>query len=113
MELTVFERLLLLNVLPREADLTTLKVVRQLREDLSFSEGELAALHFRHPGETLDDGTAVPEGRIQWNRAADALKTIEIGPAASTVIVTRLRELDRQKKLTEAHLTLCDKFLEG
>ena len=40
MELSVYDRLILLNILPKEGDFTTLKIVRKLREDLTiFTSG--------------------------------------------------------------------------
>ena len=44
MKLSVFERLILLNVMPKEGDFTTLKIIRNLQEALSFSEEELKVL---------------------------------------------------------------------
>ena len=36
LKLSVYERLVLLNILPKEGNFITLKIIRQLREDLSF-----------------------------------------------------------------------------
>ena len=38
--LSVKGRLMLLGILPAEGDLTTIRIVRELREGLSFSETE-------------------------------------------------------------------------
>ena len=38
--LSVKDRLMLLGILPAESNLTTIRIVRELREGLSFSEGE-------------------------------------------------------------------------
>ncbi len=100
MELTVLERLLLLNLLPPEGDLTTLRVVHNLRQDLSFSEAEHELLKF-----------VQTDGRITWDTTQDHLKEVGIGLRATNIIVGRLTELSTQKKLTEQHLTLCDKFV--
>jgi hypothetical protein len=37
-QLSAYERLTLLNVLPERSDFTTLRIARKLREELSFSE---------------------------------------------------------------------------
>ena len=101
MELGVFDRLILLNVLPKEGDFTTIKIVRKLREDLSFSEEEHKALEFKFD-----------EGNVQWKQNADTPKEIEIGEKAQDVIVETLKKLSNDKKLTEQHLSLYDKFVK-
>lgn len=104
MKLTIIERLMALGLLPKEGDFTTLKIVRQVREDLSFSEEEHAALKF----ESKEDGV------LAWQVdgvAADVLnKEIEIGAKASKVIADSLEKLDKEKKLTEQHFSLYEKF---
>ncbi len=100
MELSVFERLILLNVLPREGDFTTLKIVRKLREDLSFTEEEHKVLQFQQ------DGT-----QMQWKREGDIPKDISIGEKATDVIVGVLKKLNADKKLTEQHFSLYEKFV--
>jgi len=49
MELTILERIKLLEVLPPQGDLLTLKIVRKLRESLSLNEAEL-----KYVGVTLE-----------------------------------------------------------
>jgi len=102
MELTVFERLILLNILPREGNITTIKIIRQLRDELSFTEEEHAALQFK----------SEEDGRVLWRKEADKPKNVNIGVKAHGVIADRLKELDKQKKLTEQHLSVWDKFNE-
>lgn len=102
MELSVFHRVVLLNILPREGDITTLKLVRKLREDLSFTEEEHAALEFRQDGE-----------RLEWKTEADKPKEIEMGDKAREIIRNRLKELNGQKKLSEDHVDLYDRFVEA
>ena len=53
MQLSVAERLLLLNVLPKEGDILSLRIVLKLKEELSFSEAEHAALKFHQDGEGI------------------------------------------------------------
>ena len=101
MELSIFERLILLNVLPKEGDFTTLKIVRKLRDDLSFSEDEHKVLEFKNDG-----------GQVQWKLAGDIAKDISIGEKATDIIVEVLKELNKTKKLTEQHIGLYEKFVE-
>ena len=101
MELSVIQRLLLLGLLPAEGTVTTLRIVRALREGLSFSEEEHAAL-----GLTTDD-----KG-IHWNNEQAALVDVEIGAKAHLLIADSLQELSKTKKLRPEHLDLYDLFVE-
>jgi len=100
MELNVFDRLILLNILPREGDFTTLKIVRTMREDLSFTEDEHKVLEFKQD-----------EGNIQWKQGADKPKNINFGEKATDLIVATLKKLNADKKLTDQHFNLYDKFV--
>jgi len=103
MQLNVFERLVLLNTLPREGDYTTLKLLRKLKEELSFSEKEHEELQFANDG---------GNGRIKWRTEADRSKEIEIGSKMKEVITDSLQELDKSCKLTEEHLGIYEKFVD-
>ena len=103
MELGVFDRMMLLNILPGEGDFTTLKIVRKMRENLSFTEEEHKALEFKQ----------ADEGRIQWKREADKPKEIPIGEKATDIIVEVLKKLNDDKKLQDQHYSLYEKFIEG
>lgn len=100
MELGTFDRLILLNILPKEGDFTTLKIVRKLREDLSFTEAEHKALQF--------DQT---EGNIRWKTEGDIPREITIGEKATDLIVETLKKLDKDKKLGEQHYSIYEKFI--
>lgn len=98
MDLTVLERLVLLGLMPAEGDLTTLRIVRELREALSFDEDE----HVQY-------GLRQEDGRVVWTDDGSTA-AIEIGARARRVIEDRLNELNNDGKLTEQHLSVCDKF---
>lgn len=98
----MLERLALLSVLPKEGDFLTLKLVRQVREDLTFSEAEHEALKF----ETRDDGG------LHWQDGV-APKTFTLGKKTTEMIVQALKAADRGKKLTEDHLSVYEKFVGG
>jgi len=104
-KLAVKERIMLLNILPKAGDILTIKLVRELKEELSIGEAE---------GKTLDLKIS-DQGAIQWNaeaaeKAGD--KGIEIGDTAKELIVKTLKELDKQKELSEDHILLWDKFCQ-
>ena len=99
MKLSVADRLTLLNVLPKEGDYTTLKIVRKLRDDLSFSEEEHKILQFQKDGEM-----------VRWNDMEDT--EIDIGEKATDVIQQAFKELDKQGKLHMEYLDLYERFIK-
>ncbi len=101
MNLNTHDRLILLGTLPKEGDFATLKIVRQLREDLSFSEEEIKRLHLQR----------TPEG-YTWEPGADVPRDIAIGEKATDIIVEALQHLNAEKRLTESHYALYERFVE-
>jgi hypothetical protein len=101
MLLSVVERLTLLSILPEQGNLTIIKIVARLREELSFDEQEHAKLNFR----PSDDGQ-----RVQWDITGSMEKDVEIGPKALGVVYDALKALDDKEALTAQHLSLCEKF---
>ncbi len=105
MELTVKERMVLSSIIPKEGDFVTLKVVRKLREALSFSEEEIKKWQF----------VSEQEDRItftKWDDSIDQNANINFGEKATDMIVEALKKLDGAKKLTEDHFSLYEKFVE-
>ena len=100
MELTTLDRLLLLGILPAEGDVTTLRIVRDLQRDLSFSEQEYADLQL-----------VQADGQVTWDRSHDQPKDVSVGLKATNLIVGVLQRLSDDKKLTSQHLALWDKFV--
>ena len=103
MELKVFDRIMLLNILPKEGDYRTLKQLRLFREALAFTDEENAALAFE------DDGA----GMIQWKTESDMPVEIAIAPPVREAIVTVLKRLDAQKKLREDQMGLYERFMDA
>jgi hypothetical protein len=102
MKLTVVERLSLLNILPQQGDILTLRIVRELTEALSFTEEEHEAL-----------GLTQEEGRVVWKSEADIPKEVEIGTKATEIIHDTLMELNQKKKLLPDYIPLWDRFVGG
>lgn len=100
MELQISERLVLLSILPAEGDYSTLKIVRELRESLSFNEGEHKKYNLRNE-----------EGKIFWNNDAGEPKEIPIGEKAKDIIVNAFKELSEQKKLRIEYMELYERFV--
>jgi len=101
MKLSIMERIQLLQILPAEGDFLTLKIVRVLRESLSFSEKEHQEFEIKPDG-----------AMIVWNPEKAREKDVEIGPKAHLLIADTLKELDKQKKLMLALIELYEKFVE-
>ena len=133
------ERILLRNLLPKEGDLTSIRVIRDLRNNLEFDEADLERLHVGVPcglcgereGRHADDHLYAPQpGRIGWDmgclhcdglekghddsehpfEARDCPVPFTIGAKALSIIQAELQELSTHKKITEEMLDLCDVF---
>lgn len=98
MNLTVKDRFALLSILPEKGDFTTLKVVRELRETLSFTEEEHAAFGFRSEGEM-----------IFW--AGNPEREFAFLPKAAALIVDALKKADAGKSLTDDMVDVYEKFM--
>jgi hypothetical protein len=107
MILNINERLIILNILPQEGNILTLRILRKLKENLSFTEEEHKDLKL----------TVNPNNTISWRTVNDEDKPIlqekefDIGDKASDLIKEALKKLDEDKKLTEGHMSVYDKFI--
>jgi hypothetical protein len=102
MKLNVPERLALLSVLDPtiQGNLVTLRVVRDLQRELSFSEDEIR-----------DSGLKTMEnGGTSWQR--DIMKDVLIGDAARGVILAQFKKLDAAGSLNMFQLPVYERFLE-
>lgn len=99
MRLSVGDRLVLLSVIPQEGDFTTLKIIRNMKDDLSFSEEEHARLNFRQEGETM----FWEENTLE--------KEVNFGEKATDIIVNAFKKLNNEKKLRMEHYELYEKFV--
>lgn len=126
MELSVFDRLLLLPLLPSEGDITTLRIVRQLANDLSFSEEEHKLYGIKYQDNKaswkLFESQVDAEGNILTDDAGNPLpdperpvtqiKDIPIGPKALRLIGEALEKLSVGKNLKASYIDLYDRFVE-
>ena len=106
MKLKVFERIILLNLLPTEGNVVTLRVVRDLQSALSFSEDEIKQYRIQ--------SVADAENRVNitWDVARSLEeKDVKIGDVAKTIIREKLVKLDEEKKLTLNMLSIYEKFV--
>jgi len=100
MELNVKERIVLNMIMePQSGQYATLKIVRKLREDLSFSEEEIK--------ETGLEGNQ--DGGLTWKKSIT--KEIAIGEVAMGLIKKQFEKLDKEGKLHETHMDIYEKFV--
>ena len=134
MMLSVLERLKLLEVLPQAGDISTIKIVREVREALTFTEGEHTefGIETQDPGQCGDKecgyvGFAAPDDScpkchggkfirngqqsILWNKEAARDAEIKIGAKAKSIIVKELNRLSDKNGVTDQHISLYEKFL--
>ena len=100
MELGVKERVVLLQLLPTEADYITYKIIEDLKMELSFSEDEIKEFEI-----------TVVQGQILWNTKKIKTKEIEIGETAEKIITKALEEADKQNKINGDNSKLYERFV--
>ncbi len=105
--LNVAARIHVIAILPLEGDVTTLRIVRELRETLSLTEEE-----HRDFGVTTEER----EGQVtfKWGnvQAAMAPREIELRPKALAIIVETLKRLNQTKRLRAELLSLFEMFVD-
>jgi len=130
MNLTVAERLVLQNILPKEGDYVTVKLVRKLRESLAFSEKEIADINFQNHWKCPKCGKVelsadvlkcedcgiymIPAGAVTWDeeKAGKVVKDVHLGKAMLKLCETSLQRLSDEKALKDEQLSLYEKFLQ-
>jgi hypothetical protein len=99
MLLSTADRLVLLSILPQEGNITDLKIIRKIKDDLSFDEGEHKICNFRNEDDQVKWEAGVPD------------KDVTFGEKATDIIAEAFKRLNAQKKLREEHVPLYDKFV--
>ena len=101
MKLNVLERLLALNVMPKEGNFVTLKVIRRGQEELSFTDEEIKKYKFV----TTEKGT-------NWDSKVEQETDIKLGSKVKTLIGEELEKLDKDNKLTQEQFSIYEKFVK-
>ncbi len=113
MKLRISDRLLILNLIPKEGTIDTLRIVRDLQIALSFSEEEHKATHLRLEGDMFVWGDPEVEDKEAAAKAVDIHKDIEIGERAFDVIKGTLGMASSNGLLKIEYLPLYEHFCEG
>ena len=103
-KLIVKQRIDLQSILPQQADFLTIKMIRVLREDLSFTQKEHDSLKL----------TQHPNGSVEWDAKAGKKcnKEFEIPETIVVIIKASLEKLNASKQITEAHLDFYEMFMD-
>lgn len=103
-KMKVKQRIDLQSILPATGDFLTVKMIRVLREDLSFTQKEHKLLNFVNH----------PNGSIEWNakEAKKCIKEVEIPETIISIIKETLEQLNTAKQITEAHLDFYEMFMD-
>jgi len=107
-KLSLKDRIALLNILPREGNIVTLRIIRDLQRALSFSEAEISDYAIT----VAQIGTS-SNFKTMWNaNGKKAVKSVKIGANAESILVERLRDLNEKKLLPLGLLELYERFVE-
>ena len=101
MKLNLFERFIALGILPKEGNFVTLKIIQNLKMSLAPSQEEITEFEIKQDGVNTS-----------WNDKGKEDREIEIGEKATDIIIEALKKLDKEKKLTEQHYTIYEKFVK-
>jgi len=84
-----------------QGDITTIKIVQELKLAVGFSEEELK-----------EHQIVYTDGRVDWNlESNEYVRDISIGSRAISVIVEELERKNTAKELTSDFISLYDKFM--
>ena len=100
MKLNVTERINLMGILPAETNYVTLKIVNDLKSELSFSEEELKEYEMRFE-----------DSMVYFNPVKSKEKEIKIGEKATDIIIEALNKLDKDNKVNDNNISLYEKFI--
>jgi len=99
MLLSILDRLMVLNLLPKKGDVTTLRVIGEVQESVGFTNDEYDKLNFTH----TDKGT-------NWENTVEP-KEIQLGSAAAGLLRKALKTKDDAKELTLDELPFYDRIM--
>ena len=100
--LKVLNRLILLNILPKQTNFLALKLIKDLEDKISFNENEQKELELK----ILENGLPA------WNGEKDKGKEFEIGEKTQDIIIDALKKLDKDNKLTKDHFSTYEMFVK-
>ena len=100
--LDLLDRLVIGNILPNEENVVTLKIIRDLKNQIGVTEEEHKEFNLRNEGQTF-----------KWDKKANNPKIFEIGEIAQQIIIKALKDLDAKKKLSAEMIETYEKFVKN
>ncbi len=100
MELSILERIILMGILPSEANYLTHKIIVNLKLELAPDEKE-----------TKEYEIVEKDGNVFWNPKKERAKKVEIGEKAHEIIHNALKKLDEEGKINDQNASLYEKFV--
>ena len=101
-KLNVFERIVILSLLPTETNYTNWKIINDIKNELSLTEQEVVACEIQ----VLEDGSGMTG---KWDAVPE--KEITFGEVTEKIVVDALKKLDAEGKLLVEHISLYEKFV--
>jgi len=102
MQLNIQERFRLLNVLSGAAgNLATLRIVRDLQQELGLSEEEHKAINLRHDGD-----------QVRWDDGKVPPKDVSVGPAALDTALAMFKRMEQTETLKIEYLPIYERLLK-
>jgi len=102
-KLHIQERIILMELLPKEGNFVTLKMIRELREQLALNKDERESMGIKIEGD-----------QVSWDpvKAQENLKEMDFDDLAVDIVKSQLKRLDESNKLEQKHFTIYQKFME-
>ena len=100
MKLNVLERILALGILPEAGNFATLKIVNDLKFNLSLTEAEYKEFGVQTKGD-----------QMTWNTKGAEEREIKMGEKATDILIEALKKLDKEETLTNQQVSLYEKFI--
>lgn len=98
MKLGILDRIMILNVLPKETDFISQKIIMDLKSAIGFSQHELDESNIK----------VLENGNISWDKNIE--KEIKVTKRAAEIIINGLKELDKNKKVIPELISVFEKF---
>ena len=98
MKLNILERIIILGILPKQADFISIKIITDLQKEVGFSQNELDKSNIK----------VLENGSISWDN--DFEKEIKVTKRAAEIIIKGLKELSEKNSVTAQHISIFEKF---
>lgn len=104
MNLSLSERLTILNVLPKEGSIVTMTIVKDVKKKVSITQEEISKYEIR---QETQDGLSF----LTWKKEAmDYIIEADFSELEKKEIKSSFETLDKNKKVTEEMLDLIEKI---